>query len=47
MFKVALVYESGKRYIFPFEIVEKVVRITEDDMRKIEIAIKKEIAKGG
>lgn len=43
MFKLYLIYESGKRYIIPFEIVEKLV--DKETLEKIKTAAIKEINK--
>lgn len=45
MFRVAIIYDSNKRYIFPFEVVKKVLKLTEEDIKKLEIALKKELQK--
>lgn len=41
-----LVYDSGKRYIIPFEIVEKTLKLSKEATRKVEVAVLKEISKG-
>lgn len=43
MFKLMLVYESGKRYILDFEIIEKYV--DEETLAKIKAAALKEVQK--
>lgn len=43
MFKLAIVYEEGKRYIIPFDIVEKYV--DEETIHKIKRQALKEIRK--
>lgn len=43
MYKLYIVYESGKRYIIPFDILEK--HIKEDTISKIKADILKEIKK--
>lgn len=45
MWHLALIYDSGKRYIFDFEIAKKVLKLSDKDIKKLETAIKKEIAK--
>lgn len=45
MFSIALVYESGKRYILPFEIAEKVLQLKPEDIERLKIAVLKEISK--
>lgn len=42
---VAIIYDSGKRYIFPIEVAQKVLKLTEKDIKKLEAALKKEIQK--
>lgn len=44
-FKLALVYESGKRYIIPFEIAIKTLKLSDEDIKKLETATLKEIQK--
>lgn len=43
MFKICLIYDSGKRYIFPIELFESI--IDEETLDKIKIEILKEIQK--
>lgn len=43
MFRLAVVYESGKRFIIPFEIVEKFV--DKETVAKIKAEVKKEVRK--
>lgn len=43
--KVCIIYDSDKRYIFDFELAKKVLELSEEDEKKLEIAIKKEIVK--
>lgn len=46
MLSVCIIYdESEKRYIFPIEIAVKALKLKESDIKKLEVAIKKEIAK--
>lgn len=45
MFSLAIIYESGKRYIVPFEILEEVVPLTEEQKKILEEKIKLEIQK--
>lgn len=45
MYKIALIYDSEKRYIFPFDIVQETLKLSNEDIKKLEIAILKEIAK--
>jgi len=43
---VAIIYdESGKRYTFPIEIAVKALKLSDSDVKKLEVAIKKEIQK--
>lgn len=44
-FKLALIYESGKRYIIPFEIARKTLKLSDEDIKKLEKATLKEIQK--
>lgn len=46
MFSLALVYDSGKRYIIPFEIAQKTLNISDNDVKKLEVAVLKEVSKG-
>lgn len=45
MLSIAIIYESGKRYIFPIEIAVKALKLSDSDVQKLEVAIKKEINK--
>lgn len=46
MLSVAIIYdESGKRYVFPIEIAVKALKLSSSDIKKLEIAVKKEIQK--
>lgn len=45
MLSVAIIYDSGKRYIFPIELAQKVLKLSQEDLKKLEAAIKKEIQK--
>lgn len=45
MLHIAIIYDSGKRYIFDFELAQKVLKLTEEDIKKLETALKKEIQK--
>ena len=46
MFKIAVIYEdTEKRYVFPFDIAIKTLKISEEDIKKLEVAVKKEIQK--
>lgn len=46
MFKLAVIYEeSDKRYTFPFEIATKTFKLSAEDLKKLEAAVKKEIRK--
>lgn len=45
MWRLAVIYESGRRYIIPFEIVEKYV--DEEIIDKIKKEALKEIQKDG
>lgn len=44
-FKLALVYESGKRYIIPFEIATKTLKLSDEDIENLQKAVLKEIQK--
>lgn len=44
-YSLALIYESGKRYIIPVDILQKTLKISDEDMKKLEVAILKEIQK--
>lgn len=46
MFKIMLVYDSDKRYILPFEIIEKTLKLSKEAKRKLEVEVIKEISKG-
>lgn len=37
--------ESQRRYIFPFEIATKTFKLSAEDLKKLEAAVKKEIRK--
>ncbi len=45
MFKVALIYESGKRYILPIELISEVVKLTDSDIERLKVIVLKEIQK--
>ncbi len=46
MLSIAIIYEdSGKRYTFPIEIAVKALKLKDNDLKTLEIALKKEIAK--
>lgn len=44
MLRIALIYDSGKRYVFDFDLAIKVLKLKEADIKKLEVAVKKEIA---
>jgi len=45
MFKLAIIYdESGKRYTLPFTIAIKTLKISKEDITKLETEVKKHIA---
>lgn len=46
-FKIMLAYDSGKRYIFPIDILAEVLGLTDETLDKIETVILKEIQKNG
>lgn len=43
MYRLMVVYESGKRYVLPFEIIEKFV--DEETAKKIKVEALKEVQK--
>lgn len=43
MYKLAVIYDSGKRYIVPFSVVEKVLK--KEDVEKLKTAVLKEVNK--
>lgn len=45
MLRIALIYDGDKRYVFDFDIAVKTLKIKAADIKKLEIALKKEIAK--
>jgi len=45
MFSIAIVYESGKRYVFPIDVLVKTLKLSDEDIKKLESAVKKEIQK--
>lgn len=44
-FSLAIVYESGKRYIIPLDILQKTLKLSDEDIKKLEKAVLKEIQK--
>lgn len=44
-FKIMLVYDSGQRYIFPFELIKEVLELTDEQVKKVEDKILVEIQK--
>lgn len=46
MLQILLSYDkSGKRYFFPVEILKQTLKLKDEDIKKLEAAIKKEIQK--
>lgn len=45
MLSIAIIYDSGKRYIFPVELLKETLKLRDSDIKKLEAAIKKEIQK--
>lgn len=45
MFSIAIVYESDKRYVFPIDVLVKTLKLSDDDIKKLESAVKKEVQK--
>lgn len=45
MLRIALIYDTDRRYIFDFAIAQKVLKISEEDTKKLETALKKEMQK--
>jgi len=45
-FKIQIIFEeSNKRYTIPFEIARKSLKLSDEDIEKLKIAILKEIQK--
>lgn len=44
-FKVMLVYDSGQRYVFPFDVVAETLNLKPADVRKLEDAVRLELSK--
>ena len=45
MLSVAIIYDEDRRYIFPIELAQEVLKLTEEDIKKLEAVLKKEIQK--
>jgi hypothetical protein len=45
MFSIAIVYESGKRYILPIDVLVKTFKLSDEDIKRLEMAVKKEVQK--
>lgn len=45
MLHIAIIYDEDKRYIFDFELAVKTLKLKPADIKKLEVALKKEIAK--
>lgn len=44
-FKIALIYDSGKRYVFDFDVIKETLNLTAEDVAKLEKAILVELSK--
>lgn len=45
MFSIAIVYESGKRYILPVDVLVKTFKLSDEDIKKLEAVVKREVQK--
>ena len=45
MFRLALIWDEGKRYVIPFEIAQKILKLSDGDIDKLRKAVLKEIQK--
>ena len=47
MFKISVVYDEGEnRYFLPFDIVQKTLKISDSDIEKLKVEVKRQISKG-
>lgn len=45
MFKLMLVYESGKRYLLPLDFLQKTLKLSDEDIETLKKEALKEIQK--
>jgi hypothetical protein len=45
-FKIALIYDSDKRYVFDFDIVQETLKLSDKDIEKLETAVRLELSRG-